>query len=232
MALDEVIKSDVRRYLDYSIIGLWRQSPVGGTLAPVNTGFRMLNGYGQLEFKLNNMLPNEEARLTGRIYGSIGFVQPNPTQYTVPIDPGSTVVISLASTAFSVSPVTKTYTVVDGDTLLSICGSIALLFASDGVFTNAGFYSLNDYGAGPYGQATNPTQQVSMPIVSFVSPNPSTTFTITCSGTGNTLPQVISPGVPLPPTLTSNLTYPPTKIWGYLPDFELLRRSNGRCYIG
>lgn len=218
MPLTEADKVSVRRYLDYSMIGLWRQSNGGsGSLAPFNTGFRMFNSYGNLEYKLSNMLPEEEATLTGRIYGSIGFNQPNPSQYTIPVDSGSTITVSIASTAFSASPVVLNYTVVEGDTFLTICGSLALLAASNGVFSSAGFYAMNGYGAGPLGFPNNPSQLVTQPIVSFVAPTPFTPFTLTVSGTGQTIPQIFNQGNPLPPTLTSNLTYPPTKVYGYLP---------------
>ena len=217
MPLTEADKVSVRRYLDYSAIGLWRQNNAGGSLAPMNTGFRMFNSYGNLEMKLNNLLPEEEATLTGRIYGSIGFNQPNPSQYIVDVDPGSTVTVSLSSTAFSVSPVTINYTVTSTDTFLTICGNIAQAFAQNGVFQAAGFYAMNGYGAGPLGFPLNPSQQVTQPIVSFVAPTPCTPFTIAVSGTGQSIPQIFNQGSPLPPTFTSNLSFPPTKIFGYLP---------------
>lgn len=217
MPLLEQEKSDIRRHLDYSVIGLYRQSPVGGTLAPMNTGFRILNSYGQLEYVMNNLLPNEEARLTGKSYGAIGFVNNNPVNPAVPVQVGSTMTISIFSDLFSVSPVVLSYTVVSGDTLLSICGKLALQAASNGIFTSAGFYAMNDFGAGPYGQQYNPTQLVSFPIVSFVGPMPGINFTLTVAGTGTTVPQIVQQGVPLSPSSTSNLTYPPTKTWGYVP---------------
>jgi hypothetical protein len=217
MPLTQADKVSVRRYLDYSAIGLYRQNNAGGTLAPMNTGFRMFNSYGNLEFKLNNLLPEEEATLTGRIYGSIGFNQPNPSQFVVDVDPGSTVTVSLSSAAFSASPVTINYTVTSTDTFLTICGNIANLFAQNGVFQAAGFYSMNGYGAGPLGFPSDPAQQVTQAIVSFVAPTPCTPFTIAVSGTGQSIPQIFNQGSPLPPTLTSNLSLPPTKIFGYLP---------------
>ena len=218
MPLTEVDKVQVRRFLDYSAIGLYRQSNGGGSLAPFNTGFRMFNSYGNLEFKMNNLLPEEEATLTGRPYGAIAFNQPNPTQYTIPVDSGSTVQVSIASTAFgSSSPVVLNYTVLEGDTFLTICGNIAQLAASNGVFSGAGFYAMNGYGAGPIGQPQDPSQQVTMPICSFVAPTPCTPFTLTVTGTGQTIPQIIANGSPLPPSLTSNLTFPATKVFGYLP---------------
>lgn len=210
-------KSDVRRHLDYGVIGQYRQSPVGGTLAPFNTGLRIFGSWGQLEYKMNNLLPGEEARLTGRSYAAIGFSNPNPLNFTVPIQPGSTIQVSVASTLFSASPVVVDYTVSSTDTFLTVCGQIANLFGLNGVFTSAGFYAFNDFGAGPYGQPTNPSQLVTFPIVSFVAPVPGVNFTITVTGTGSTIPQVTRQGYPLNPSLTSGLTYPPTIINGYVP---------------
>lgn len=222
MPLLEPEKAAIRRHLKFSAIGLYRQSPVGGTLAPANSGFRFFNGYGQLEYKMNNFLPNEESILTGRSYGAVGFVNANPINFTIPVEVGSTMSISIASDLFSVSPVVLNYTVASGDTLLSICGQLAIQAAMNGVFTSAGFYAINDYGAGPYGQQLNPTQVVSFPIVSFVGPVPGINFTISVSGTGQTIPQIVAQGIPLNPSLTSNLTYPPTVTWGYVPILNYL----------
>src|SRR6185437_10778974 len=169
-------KSDIRRYLGYSAIGLWRQSPVGGSLAPVNTGFRFFNSYGQLEYKMNNLQPNEEARATGYSYGAIGFVQGNPVSIVNNPSVGSTMTITITSTLLN-APVVLNYTVQPNDTFLTICGQLALLAAQNGNFTSAGFLAINDFGTGPYGQPNDASQLVTFPIVSFMAPS-KTTFTI------------------------------------------------------
>ena len=219
MPLLEQTKSDIRRHLEFSTIGLWRQQNAGaGTLAPVNTGFRMFNSYGQLEYRMNNLQPNEECRMTGNPYGAFGFSQGNPLYFTIPVSPSSSITVNVASTAFGVdSPVTVTYDVTSTDTFLTICGQLAQLLSLNSTFASAGFYALNDFGNGPYGQPNNASQQVTFPIVSIVSPNPQTTFTLTVAGTGQTIPQIVQQGVNLHPSLTSNLTVPPTTIWGYVP---------------
>lgn len=222
MPLMEVEKQNLRRHLNYGAIGLYRLSPAGGTLAPVNTGLRFFNSWSQLEYKMNNFLPNEEAALTGRSYGAIGFVNSNPVNFSTPVDPGSTIVINISSDLFSASPVTLNYTVVQGDTLLSICGSLAQQAALNSVFISAGFYCLNNYGAGPYGQLSSPLgQYVSLPIVSFLGPTGSC-FSLTTSGTGNTAPQIVSQGMPINPSLTSGMTVPSTTLWGYIPILNYL----------
>jgi len=220
--LSDAVKSDVRRFLDYSVIGLWRQSPTGGLLAPMNNGFRWMTAYGNLEYKLNSLKPDEESRLTGHPYGSVGFAQGNPNYFLIPPVPSSSITISLASSAFSSSPVTHTYTTTATDTFLTICGAIAQQFATDSVFQNAGFQAINPFGIGPFGQPNNATQLVTFPTVDFIAPSSAASFTITVSGTGSTIPQIAQQGAPLSPSLTSNLTYPPTVVWGYLPILNYL----------
>ena len=166
---------------------------------------------------MNNLQPNEEARLTGKPYGAIGFSQGNPVMSLIPVFPGSTFTVSIASAILSASPVTETYTVVDGDTFLTICGKVANQFAQNGVFSSAGMIAVNDFGSGPNGQPNNASQLVTFPIVSFMAPFPGQAFTITVTGSGQTIPQIVQQGIPLNPSLTSNLTYPPTVVWGYLP---------------
>lgn len=220
--LSEAEKSDIRRHLNYPMIGMYRQSPVGGTLAPLNNGMRWFNSWGQIEYRMSNMLPNEEARVTGKPYGSIGFSQSNPLEYLIPIDPGSTFTISLTSTLFSSNPVHETYTVTATDTFLTICGNVSQQFALNGVFASAGFIALNDFGSGPYGLPNNANQLVTFPLVSFLSPLNGGTFSIAVSGTGSTIPQIMQQGLALNPTLTSNLTFPATKIYGYVPILNYL----------
>lgn len=223
--ITETEKQDLRRHLNYGVIGLYRQAPVGGTLAPLNTGLRFFNSWSQLEYKMNNFLPGEESRLTGRSYAAIGFVNSNPVNFTTPVDPGSVINISIASSLFSVSPVNLSYTVQTGDTLLSICGSLAQQAATNSVFISAGFYCLNDYGAGPYGQLSSPQgQYVSMPIVSFVGPT-GASFTLATSGTGNTAPQIIQQGMPLNPSMTVGNSCNKEIIWGYIPILNYLEDS-------
>lgn len=225
MPLLEQEKQDLRRHLNYGVIGLYRQAPTGGTLAPLNAGLRFFNSWSQLEYKMNNLLPGEEARLTGRSYGAIGFVNANPINFTVPVQVGSVINVSIASDLFSVSPVNLSYTVQNGDTLLSICGSLAQQAATNSVFIAAGFYCLNDYGAGPYGQLSAPQgQYVSMPIVSFVGPTGGT-FTLTTSGSGNTAPQIVQQGMPLHPSMTVGNGCNNQVIWGYTPILNFLEDS-------
>lgn len=220
--LDEATKGNVRRFLEYSVIGMYRQGATGAGLAPFNNGLRYSQAYSQLEFKMNNFLPEEESRLTGRPYGSIGFAQSNPLEYLIPVDSGSTATVTITSPLLSTGSVTKTYTVVEGDTYLTICGQIASLFAQDGVFAASGFIAINDFGSGPFGQGSNAVQLVVFPVVSFLSPTVGSPFTIAVSGTGDTIPQISQQGLALSPRLTSYQVSPPCPIYGYLPILDYL----------
>lgn len=233
--LTDQIKSDVRRHLNYAVIGLWRSSPTGGLLAPMNNGFRWFNSYGNLEYKMNNLKPDEESRLTGASFGAVGFNQGNPNYFLIPPIPSSSITITIASTAFGMSsPLSHTYTTTDSDTFLTICGAIAQQWAGDSVFAAAGFQSINPFGVGPFGQPNNATQLVTFPLVEFIAPPPTLTptaganaitFTLTVSGTGSTIPQVVNQGNPLQPYIVSNLTYPATVIYGYLPILDYLENQ-------
>lgn len=231
--LNDQTKSDVRRHLEYAVIGLWRSSPTGGLLAPMNNGMRWFNSYGNLEYKMNNLKPDEESRLMGAGFGAIGFNQGNPNYFLIPPVPSSSITVAIASTAFGgSSPITHTYNTTDTDTFLTICGAIAQQFANDPNYTSAGFQAINPFGVGPLGEPNNATQLVTFPLVEFIGPTPQLTststspvavsFTITVSGTGSTIPQIINQGNPLSPSLTTNLTYPATKVWGYVPILNYL----------
>jgi hypothetical protein len=204
MPLTEQYKSDIRRYLGYPVVGLYNQSPAGGSLANLNSGYRYFEAYGQLEYRMNQMKPDEEARVTGQIYGAIGFANSN-----IPIIAGTVITVSLTSSVFSPATQTLTYTVLDTDTLLTIVSAFANLAALNTQFAAAGGQAVNEYGVGPWSNTIVP-----IPITSFILP---AAFTLTVSGAGNTVPQVFTQGQQLPPFLNITTTLPPTTIYGYLP---------------
>lgn len=194
-------------------------SPSGGQMASGNIAYRFFQSYGQLEARLDQLAPIEEAILTGKAYGAIGFNTPN-----IPVVAGSDITITISNTPagtpganqFS-APVVLSYTTQVSDTLLSICGQFATLAATNTTFTSAGGYAINDYGVGPYSQAIVP-----FPITSFICLQP---FVITCTGTGNTVPQLVAPGNLNPPTLWIDQTYPAIPIYGYLPICDHLENA-------
>src|ERR1700728_2221973 len=133
MPLTEQYKSDIRRYLGYQIVGLYNQSPDGGSLANLNSGYRYFEAYGQLEYRMNQMKPDEEARVTGQIYGAIGFANSN-----TPIISGTVITVNLTSAIFSPNTQTLTYTVLPTDNLLTIVSAFANLAALNTQFAAAG----------------------------------------------------------------------------------------------
>ena len=95
-------KSNIRRHLDYPVAGLLSASAAGGSLASAFVGYRFLQTYGRLEWKLNNLNPDEEARLTGLAYGAVALVGPQP-------NPGDQIGITLSGGGLS-TPQTITAT--------------------------------------------------------------------------------------------------------------------------
>jgi hypothetical protein len=217
MALTLQTKVAIRRHLGYPLAGLQRISPAGGTLASANNAYRFFESYGQLEYRMNQLAPAEEAVLTGSPYGAIGFNNAN-----TPIDAGSVITVTLSSPQFSNNPVILTYTVQPTDDLLSICGQIANLAALNPVFSSAGYYAINDYGTGAFSQ-----QLVPFPITSFIAPANTSSFSIAVSGSGNTVPQIVADGQLQPPFLFIDVTIPPEKVYGYVPILDVLESFYG-----
>src|ERR1700722_8606779 len=110
MPLIEQYKSDIRRYLGYPVVGLYNQSPAGGSLANLNSGYRYFESYGQLEYRMNQLKPDEEARVTGQIYGAIGFANSN-----TPIQSGTVITVNITSSLFSPNTQSLVYTVQPND---------------------------------------------------------------------------------------------------------------------
>ena len=100
---------------------------------------------------------------------------------------------------------------------MSICGALCANAALNVNFTSAGGYAINDYGSEPYTM-----QVVPFPIASFICPKP---FSITCTGAGNTVPQIVATGGLNPPVLYVTETYPATPVYGYLPICDHLENA-------
>lgn len=217
MALTIQTKVNIRRHLGYPLAGLEQISPAGGTLASANNAYRFFQSYGQLEYRMNQLAPSEEAVLTGSPYGAVGFNNAN-----TPIEAGTIIRVTITSPQFNSSPVLLEYTVQSTDNLLSICGALANLAALNTTFTSAGFYAINDYGTGPFSQ-----QLVPFPIASFIAPSNSSSFVLSVSGAGNTVPQIVANGALLPPVITIDTEIPGRQIYGYLPILDTLENYYG-----
>lgn len=203
MALTAAQKSNVRRHLKYPVAGLDRISPAGGTLAQGAVGYRFFQNYGFLEYKMNNLNPDEEARLTGMAYGAVALAGPQPNA-------GDTIT-AVFSGGPLVSPVTVT-AVMPPDNPQGNDGRITLINAltaaanRNATLQTARIIALSPYGTGAYSQ-----NSVAVPEVGFVSP---VNFALTCSGTGNVAPQLTAEGVQLDPSTSLDGV---NTVWGYIP---------------
>jgi len=195
-------KSDIRRHLRYEVIGLPQVGPASATFAMGTVGYRFFQAYGRLEYRMNNLNVDEEARTMGRVYGGIALVglQPNP---------GDTLTVHLSGGNLT-SPQTITVTaqapVAGQDGRLSLLQLLTNAVASNAVVQTALMYAVSPYGTGPFAQ-----QAIPLPEMAITSPVP---FTMTASGTGLVAPQITNlPGY-LEPSTTLDGT---TTIRGYIP---------------
>jgi hypothetical protein len=203
MALTIEEKSDCRRHLMYPVAGLIKLSPAGGSLMSGAAGYRFTQAYGFLEYKMNNLNPDEEARVTGSVFGAVAFLGPPP-------NPGDSVSVVLSGGGIA-SPQTLTATLPSasvnvGDGRLWFANQIAALCSQNTVLQAAGVVAVSPYGTGPFTESVIPIPEVAFEA-SFV-------FTLTGSGTGAIAPQITSVPQMLSPSTSLDGV---TTIWGYLP---------------
>jgi hypothetical protein len=224
MALTLTEKSDIRRHLRYPPAGLYRVSVSGGTLAgATSVGYRYLDVYGMMEWRMNNLDANEEARLTGRAYGSLAFQGPTPNvgdTLTVTFSGGglsSAVSLTLTVTAaMLVSPNGLSPLYFNANNGLNFCSALAALVATNSTLTSAGFVAIAPFGTGPFTQTAIP-----IPQIEFTNPAP---FTLSVSFTGLMSAVITSNGALLDPSIQPGTTNP---IWGYLPILNYLENAYG-----
>lgn len=204
-------KSSTRRHLDYPVAGLLSVSAAGGSLASAFVGYRFFQAYGRMEWKLNNLNPDEEARLVGLAYGAIALVGPQP-------NPGDTISVTLSGGNIA-SPQTLTATA--GATPIGYDGRPTLLAALAGaaslnpVLTAAGVVALTPFGTGPFNQ-----NQLPLPEIAFSSP---VGFTLSgLTGSGGIGPQLTANGAMLPPTAQVDGQ---NTVWGYLNILDALESA-------
>jgi hypothetical protein len=214
MALTLAQKSSVRRHLKFPVIGNITTSPGGGTFAQGAVGYRFFQASGFLEYKMNNLAPDEEARITGAAYAAAAFVGAQPHQ-------GDQVSLVLSGGPIA-SPQTLTVTagapIPNQDMRLPLIQNLASLAAQNGVLQAAGVIALAPYGTGAFSMNAIP-----IPEIAFTAP---TAFSIAGSGTGVVIPQITANGVQLPPT--ASLDGGNTTLWGYLPILDALEGA----YLG
>jgi len=211
MALTLAQKSSCRLHLNYPLIGLYKLGPGGATLAQGAAGYRFFQAYGFLEYKMNNLNPDEEARLTGQAYAGAALSGAQPS-------PGDTVTVTLSGGNIA-SPQTLTATAPNpptaGDQRLVLAAALASACALNPVLQAAGVIGVAPYGTGPYAQAG----AVPIPEVGFTSSVP---FTIAVGGVSAVCAlQITATGTYLPPSAIADPNGVITS-WGYLPILDTL----------
>ena len=201
MALSEDTKVDIRRHLRYGAIGQYKTSAAGGTLAVGSLGWRFFRTAGNLEYRMNNLSPVEEAKITGFAVGSVSFIGANPA-------PGDQFTAALSGGGLSQAQ-QVTVTAVAGDTPLSLSSKMAAALAANTTIAAAGFVVTALYGAGPFGV----NQQVPLPEVSVTNTQP---FIFAVSTTSSLCaPQVVGQGAQRSPS--ADLTGQGNVTFGFIP---------------
>lgn len=199
-------KVQVRRHLGYPVMGLYKISPAGGTLGSAAAGYRFFQSFSFLEYKMNNMMPSEEASLLGYAVGSLALVGPQPNigdTLSLTITGGglsSPVTVSTTAPAVSGNPMT--------DMRLVMCNGIAGQIAQNASLQALGFRGYTPFGTGPFSQNAIP-----IPEVSIAAP---AEFTLAASvNTGSPLaPQIGDTGTFVPPYASLDGV---TTIYGFIP---------------
>ena len=216
MPLTDPQKTNLRRHLQVPVAGLPLISPAGGTMASGNAGYRYFDAWGQLEFRMNNLNADEEARLLGQTFGSFALTGPA-------VVGGTTFSIQVSGGGLA-APVTISYTSVATDTQITVMANLAALINGNANLLAAGFMCFNPYGYGAFSQTKAGGAQTGNPAVplaqiGILNKTPGVT-SFALAVPGSTVPQIIAPmqGQLLAPQATMSLvTNPPTVLNGYLP---------------
>jgi len=204
MALTFSDKSDIRRHLKYPLAGSLRDSASGMSVAMGSAGYRFFQAYGFLEYRMNNLMPDEEARTLGQAYGAVGFYGPGGNV-------GDTVTLTISGGGLTtpvVLTITLTQTIL---TNLQVSAAVAQAAAQNIILQASNFRVDAPYGAGPYSQNAVDIPQVA--IVNYVTP-----FTLTLSTTGAIAAQILTNGSFLSP----NMIMDSQTVYGYLPILNYL----------
>lgn len=211
MPLTLAEKSSIRRHLNYPVAGLIKTSVAGATFATGAVGYRFTQAYGFLEWKMNNLNPDEECRVTGSAYAAIALVGPQPVA-------GNTISVTLSGGNIA-SPQTITATagtpIAGTDMRLNLLASIAQGVAINSVLQTSGVIALAPYGTGPYSQQALPTVECA-----FTSP---VAFSISVGASGVLFPEITATGVVLPPFASLDGV---TTVNGYLPILDGLEAAH------
>lgn len=226
MPLTLTQQSDIRRHLGLAVGGLWRTSPAAGTLAVGAAGYRWNQAYGLNEWRMNNLMPDEECRLTGSFLGGIALLGPLTDASGNPVPKAGDQVSVVVTGSFTGSPRTVTAVAVAGDSMINLASRLAQAVNLDSVMQAAGFIGLAPFGTGPFAQnyvQGNPSGNLALPIPQIAIVHPTLAFTLSVSATGTEGPAVTNQGVQLPPYAPVDWTQKPAgTLYGFLPILNAL----------
>lgn len=197
--------------MGYGVAGLLTVSSAGASLMSGFVGFRFFQADGRLEYRFQNLAPDEESRLVGLAFGSAMLI-------------GNTIAGDVVSVTLSGGPLSSpvTISVMAGatDTPLSLARALAAAAMLNVTLTAAKFQAVAPYGTGPYAQNAIP-----VPEVAFTNPQ---NFTMTATGTGQTGIAVnLDGGQPLNPALSIRVMGNTTTYYGYLSILDQLENAVG-----
>lgn len=224
MPVSQDVISDVLRHLGYPVHGLYQNAPAGGALAFGDIGFRFFGAPGSLLYRLNQLSPVEEAKITGQATGAVFFTGLNPRT-------GDSMTITLNASNL-LAPIVVTVIVPATGlgqrpwSLAQVAAQIAQAFTLQPAFIAAGFYAIADYGVGPFSNA-----QVPVPVCSINAQVGVTTFTLTVTYTGTTVPQTYTTNCPPSPFIAFKSAGTLNKIYGYIPILNYLEGAYGGATI-
>lgn len=181
------------------------------TTADGAAGYRYFTAYGQMEWRMNNLMPDEEARLLGRAYAAVAiFGTPNL---------GDTITFTFTGGGLlSAHNLVVTAPATQGDPnldRLALTQQVAVSALQDATLISAGFFVVAPYGQGPFSGRIFPE-----PTVAFTNP---TAFKMTISFTPEIAAQVQSNGSLLTPLYIANKgTQQQSNIYGYLNILDTL----------
>jgi hypothetical protein len=181
------------------------------TTADGSQGYRFLQAYGQLEFRMNNLMPDEESRILGLAYAALAVLgTPN----------NGDVITVVVSNGGLPAPQTLVATAgpSSGDVNLDQLAMTQLLTIaaiSNSVMVNAGFQAVAPFSAGPFTERYFPN-----PTFALTNLKP---FQIAVTFTPEVACQVQKNGEMLTPLYVANQGTPSqVNVYGYLNILDLL----------
>jgi len=212
MALDDDQKTNLRRHLGYPAVGLYRSSAAGGTLADGAASYRYHTAYGALEWRMNNLMPNEEARIVGSAYGAIAIMgtPQQGDQITLTISGGGLTAPETVG-PLTVGPITHD---VNRDQL-GVTQLLTIAASQNANLIAANFLAVAPYGTGPFAERFYPN-----PIFALTNP---AQFTMSVTASPSIGAQIRTQGKNLSPLyIQEKGTSRQVNIYGYLPILDVM----------